>query len=705
MEEQKIFWNGVTYCPFVKSTDLDSKYWERDLLTMRKLGINMIRPFVAWDRIEQVEGVRDYSALDKIFDLCEKHGIGILLNFGGALPCFGGAYAPRFLVKNPKVQKIVYDPRVDARQFGPVRTLCQDDPIYHKKVMEFLDDCAKRYCNHPALVAWDLWNEAFYKEDGCFCPITMTKYRNFLKKKYVTLENLNTVLGGEFPTAYESWDEVEPVKEVGFSTGGALGRKDWIEFNRLRVKGWIDDVEAVARRNNPRNLPITTNVATTAPYAWGFQHSYPSLFDQNRDMDIAGFSAYTAYAEMEEIPWLSSMGFAMARSSSVKPGSFWALESAAGQISYLEKHKARATKEWRNLVNYQLLAQGAKAVMFWKFGGRVDSQTDEYNLCGFDGSITERAELFGKFNAFCQAHSQLLLDCTVQSKAAILYPTHTEYIAIAEKVVDPFFDSAHGAYRILHDLNIPCDFIDDEWCRRGRLSQYKLLLVPYAKYMSKEEAGFVSKFIEDGGTVIADRWFGYKDDFCVQFQRVPGHGLQEYTGAYLNDVEFADCPECIRTKVGELLLDVSDEFHSHLLLTSGEALADFDGGHCAVSLKKHSSGGALMFWGVELFQLCRKKKDIGGVLSFISKFLASQGIESPSKVEGVKPGTIEIAPLYGKNGKRIYVITNMIFEPVKGTFIFADEAQLVQLSGDRKYCGTPVEWELKPFEAFVMARS
>ena len=99
MSDKNELYFGVAYCPYAKSGDIPSEYFERDIITMKKLGMNIIRPFVAWDRIEREEGVYDFSKLDLIFDLAAKHDMKILLNLGGTLTSWAAMYPPRYIVR------------------------------------------------------------------------------------------------------------------------------------------------------------------------------------------------------------------------------------------------------------------------------------------------------------------------------------------------------------------------------------------------------------------------------------------------------------------------------------------------------------------------------------------------------------------------------------------------------------------------------
>ncbi|MBR4370147.1 MAG: beta-galactosidase trimerization domain-containing protein, partial [Victivallales bacterium] len=59
------------------------------------------------------------------------------------------------------------------------------------------------------------------------------------------------------------------------------------------------------------------------------------------------------------------------------------------------------------------------------------------------------------------------------------------------------------------DRNIPADFIS-EWNLQD-MSKYKLILLPMMENMTPEWAEAIRQYVEQGGTVIAESPFAFKD--------------------------------------------------------------------------------------------------------------------------------------------------------------------------------------------------
>jgi beta-galactosidase len=717
MSQQLYF--GVTYCPYAKSGDVDMEYWERDILTMKKLNINIMRPFVAWDRVEIEEGVYDYSKLDHIFALADKHGMKILLNLGGVLTNYAGLYPPRWLICDYDIQQIVNEPGLTRSQFGPGRSLCPDDPVYLEKAMDFLKNVILRYRDTDTLTGWNLWNEPFHRGDGCFCPLTLKKFRQWLNKKYHTLESLNTAWGSECPVLYRSWDDVEPGGKASFNSG-YVPRMDWIRFNRARVAEWLDNVRILVEEHDTKQRPVTTNVVLTAAFPTAGQHSYPSLFEQNREQDVPGYSAYTFFGQMQEAGWPNAAALSWVRSSGVDfDRGFWAIETEAGQMSYFPDKHARAEKGWRIASNWQLVLHGARMVMLWKFGGRnTDTQTDSFNLTGWDGSITERARLQGDFAETFLRNEALFKDKVHIAETAILVPSASEIAAIADGTYKQFAEALHRAYNIMHDLRIPCDFIDDGWIKNGRLDKYKVLLMPGATLMDAELAAYLERFVETGGCLIADRFCAMKNDRTEHFQTSPGFGLQKVFGAYMNDANFTEYDEKLTITDMPETYCVSDLLHSHLHLSGAESVAEYSFGGCAVSRNHHGKGNAWL-WGIEPFHcygaetkiICGQEQKIQKdsvpardalIRTLMQQALREAGVESDYLIEGDESFSIEAGALCDKEGSKVHFLINFADSPIKFKLKIRSGCCFKDLLSNSNYRGTPTEFELPAYGTLIL---
>ena len=94
--------------------------------------------------------------------------------------------------------------------------MCLDNEDVRAKAEKFLVALVVRYRDHPATLCYDLWNENSFRGGSssqmyCFCEATQKKFREWLKKKYGTLE----VLGRAWHRySYASWDNVPPTAQI-----------------------------------------------------------------------------------------------------------------------------------------------------------------------------------------------------------------------------------------------------------------------------------------------------------------------------------------------------------------------------------------------------------------------------------------------------------------------------------------------------------
>lgn len=65
---------------------------------------------------------------------------------------------------------------------------CYTSPRYRELTRRIDEKLAGRYGRHPALKAWHISNE-YHGE--CHCDLCQEAFREFLKRKYGSLENLN----------------------------------------------------------------------------------------------------------------------------------------------------------------------------------------------------------------------------------------------------------------------------------------------------------------------------------------------------------------------------------------------------------------------------------------------------------------------------------------------------------------------------------
>jgi beta-galactosidase GanA len=642
---------GVSYCPYAKSGDTDMKNWERDIHTIKELHFNTLRCFVSWDRIEMDEGHYDYSKVDRIFELAEKYKLDVILNIGGVFATYGGIYPPRWLIQNYHCQHVVENPKMSETPFGPYRMLCLDDPIYQSKAEAFTVQMIRRYADRENLCGWNVWNEAD-QNPLCYCPLTLAKFRNWLKAKYQNnLDQLNLIWGTEFPLNYHDWNEVEPGLGSGFLSNGYVARLDWLKFNRERVTSWLTDVSRLVHQNDSRKLPTTSNIVPNALDDGG-------IWSQNREVNIAGISYYTFF----NTPSAISAGLGIVRGSTNDPQKgFWILETEAGQMgnSALYPNEV-ADGPRREATHWLSILHGAKTILLWKFGGRVtDNQTDHFNLIAWDGSVTDRALMNAKVAKTFLENESLFLNKSYRSKVAILCSTHSTLFSMVQNSHAESINARNGAYKILRDLHIPCDFVSDVQLLEERLSEYQVVILPRMMSLTKPVAEKLKQFVQQGGTLIADRGFGIYDENGWIFERAPGHEMIEAMGGYINDfllgtgnatISCTPTDDMIKTTQGPWYAAIHPD-------KNAEIIGTYPNGSAAVL--QHRFGQGQTFWfGTDIWQEYEKQstKEIANALKWM---LSKSGIESDYILHGENLDEIEIGVMTDAKGKKIHFLINL----------------------------------------------
>ena len=274
-------------------------------------------------------------------------------------------------------------------------------------------------------------------------------------------------------------------------------------------------------------------------------------------------------------------------------------------------------------------------LMFWKFGGRVtDLQTDQYNLMALDGSMTERAELL---SASCRAFlglKDVIADSCVHAEAAVLLASDTELARICDKTYKEYVDACHGAFRILNELHIECDFVNERLFREKR-GRYKVLIAPETIFLNGKFAEELKRFVADGGTLITDYRFAQKREDSFQFQTMPGFGLQEAAGISINDFTYAERDEVFAV-TDYPAVPLKDLFRAQLRLNGASSLADYVHGGCALSVHGYGKG-KYVCWGFSPFQIFRKAKTtekLAAIREFFRRFCAEAGVVPDVKIAG-----------------------------------------------------------------------
>lgn len=228
---------------------------EEDIRLFRKAHINCVSLGIfSWAKLEPEEGVYDFGWLDEIIDRLYANGIYTVL----ATP--SGARPQWLAQKYPEVLRVRPD---GLRNFyGHRQNHCYTSPLYREKVTQIDTLLAEHYANHPAVILWHISNE-FGGE--CHCELCQAAFREWVQKKYGTLDKLNHAWWANFWShTYTDWSQVHSPSPVGETSVHGLDL-DWRRFVTHQTIDFMKTEIAAVKAVNP-DIPVTTNMMTMYTY-------------------------------------------------------------------------------------------------------------------------------------------------------------------------------------------------------------------------------------------------------------------------------------------------------------------------------------------------------------------------------------------------------------------------------------------------------
>ena len=190
---------GVAYYP----EDWDVSEIDKDIEKMLEIGINVARiGEFAWRKMEPRDGEFDFSWLHNVVEKLKSAGIGIVMGTPTAVP-------PIWLTKKYPDMLVQYK-NGRVMQHSGRRHACSNYPEYLKHSARIVEKLAIEFGDEEAIIGWQIDNEIYLaNNEGCFCKNCAEKYRNHLKNKFGTVEEMNKRLNlNLFSQEYDSFDEV-----------------------------------------------------------------------------------------------------------------------------------------------------------------------------------------------------------------------------------------------------------------------------------------------------------------------------------------------------------------------------------------------------------------------------------------------------------------------------------------------------------------
>ncbi|MDO5291651.1 MAG: beta-galactosidase [bacterium] len=495
---------------------------EEDIRLMKKAGVNEVSLGIfSWAMYEPEEDVYQFSWMDKIMDAMYENGIKVIL----ATP---SAARPAWMVKKyPEIMRV--NEKRERLLYGDRENYCCSSEIYREKVKKIDGMIASRYAKHPALIMWHLSNEMYGE---CHCEKCQNKFREWLKKKYKTLENLNEQYNSAFWShTFYSWDEIESPSSIGDQAVHGLA----LDFSRFYSELNIDFLEMEKKeiRKYCKHTPITTNMLSLD---CGIDYS-----DLGKILDVTSWDSYPLWhcGKDKTSEWKEAVkaSFHYDYCRSLKKQPFYLMESTPSNTNWAAVCKLKRPG-MHLLSSMQAIASGSDSVLYFQWRqGKGGYEKFHGAVVGHSGSEDTRV-----FRDVCQVGDELKKIAEIKgagtiSKVAIIFDWPNlralKGIKGLKNNKKDFVEALQEYYEALIKNYVNVDIIS----QRDDFSEYQLIVAPMLYLFEKDTDKRIKAYIENGGNFVLGVFSGIVNENDLAFECFPPYGLQDVFGLCVEETD------------------------------------------------------------------------------------------------------------------------------------------------------------------------
>lgn len=515
----------VTFGKMLHGGDYNPEQWldspeilEQDIAYFKKAGINEVSLGIfSWAVLEPREGEFHFAWMQEIIERLYENGISVIL----ATP--SGA-RPKWLAdKYPEVLRV--DAERHRNLFGGRHNHCYTSPVYREKVRIINRELARKFGNHPGVIAWHISNE--YGGE-CHCPLCQEEFRRWLQKKYGTIENLNKAWATTFWShIYQDFSQIESPSPRGESALHGLNL-DWKRFVTDRTVDFAA-FEIQALRDAGSDKPTTINM----------MYDYQGLnYHKFKDIvDFISWDNYPLWHKKEE--YLTAMDSGMQhdimRSIQKKP--FLLMESCPSATNWQSVSKLKKPG-MLHAASMQAVAHGSDGVLYFQLR-QSRGASEKFHGAVIDHYGGEDTRVFKEVTEVGESLEKMeeIAGCNTYAKVAVLYDWESRWAM--ENSQGPrnqgmfYKETVEKSYSAFRRLGLDVDVIDME----QELEGYQIVAAPMLYMFRAGFEGKVRRFVEKGGRFIMTYWSGIVDSTDLCFLGGTPHGLMDVMGVRSMEID------------------------------------------------------------------------------------------------------------------------------------------------------------------------
>lgn len=494
---------GAAYYP----EDWDESCMAHDIEMMKKAGVNIARVGeFAWTKMEKHEGIFTFEWLHKVVDSLEKAGIATIL-------CTPSATPPRWLsVKYPDV--LAEAENGNKQNHGGRRHCCSNNEHYRKYSLRIAEEMAKEFADDENVIGWQIDNEIYAWDKGCFCETCQKKFIDRLKNKFGDIEELNSRWDlGTWSQEFNSFDEISEPRNTWINPHHST---EWVEFQQE------SNVEFITLQAEILKKYVKVPVGTDMMPFGGL-----SYVNMNKKLDIVQFNHYNT----EENLWEVNFWFDFIRTVKNRP--FWNTETSTCWNGATAIDQTLKPDGFCYANSWLPLALGGEANLYWlwrtHWGGH---ELMHGSVLATDGRPMHTFDEVKKVAATFNKAADFVNSTKVKTEVAMHFTALSHNMRKHQSVVAgvDYTDTLKNKfYRALSDSAVRPDIIEAE----ADLDKYKVLFTNLC--MSLEDCGMakkIKKWVENGGIWIVGPMTDIRNADGAKYKTKPYGMLEEMLGIH-----------------------------------------------------------------------------------------------------------------------------------------------------------------------------
>ena len=468
----------------------------QDIELMKKARVDLVSVGIfAWAKLEPEEGVYDTDWLKTIIDNLYNNGISVLL----ATP--SGAKPAWLSQKYPEVLRV--DENGLRHHHGNRHNHCLTSPVYREKVHAINEMLATRFGAHPGVKGWHISNEY---SGQCRCDYCQAAFRQWLKDRYGTLDNLNKRWWTAFwSKTFTDWEQIRSPERIG-EMGLTPLKLAWRRFINDQTHDFIKNEIEPIRRLCP-DKPVTINTM-----GFHYDYDYASFAE---DIDFFGYDSYPAWGGENDYKTALGTAFTYDFVRGFGRQNWSLMESTPSQVNWHQTCKLKRPG-MHFLSSLQAIAHGSDTVMMFQWRkGRGGAEKFHGAVVSHDGSGDTR--VFREGTDVGEALEKLspLTGSKTISPVALIYDQQNRWALDAAE--GPHKDQQYDSTLFEHYIGLKSNHVNvDVVHAAADISRYKLVVAPYLYMLNEGIADKLKAFVAGGGTLVLSYMSGLvdSDDQC-----------------------------------------------------------------------------------------------------------------------------------------------------------------------------------------------